>query len=233
VKIVGYTRRSRERHNGFGLEAQADAIRRWADYESVEVVDIVEDDDVSGFADPMARASLSRALDMLRAGQAEALVVAKFDRLARSIIGFADVLRLSQDQGWQLVCLDPMLDLRRAHDRAMAGMLIGFADVEREAFTMRMQGGRRAKAERGGYVGGGRLHERYGWRLVRDDLGKLDYEPKPDEQAVIANMRQLRSEGATLQHIANRLTAQGTPPPSGPRWHPATIQRILKREASA
>jgi DNA invertase Pin-like site-specific DNA recombinase len=110
----------------------------------------------------------------------------------------------------------------------MAGMLIGFADVEREAFTLRMQGGRRAKAERGGYVGGQRLHKRYGYVLVRDDLGKLDYEPEPDEQAVIADMRQLRAGGATLQSICNHLAAKGTPPPSGPRWHPNTIQRILK-----
>jgi DNA invertase Pin-like site-specific DNA recombinase len=115
----------------------------------------------------------------------------------------------------------------------MAAMLISFADIEREAFIDRMQGGRRAKAERGGYVGGGRLHKRYGYSLALQDGGGLAYKPVPDEQAVIANMRQLRSEGATLQHIANHLAAQGTHPPSGPRWHPATIQRILKRELDA
>lgn len=140
--VIGYTRRSRERANGFGLEAQADAIRRWADYEGVEVVEIVRDDDVQGVVEPVAREGLARALTLLEAHGADALVVAKFDRLARSIVGFADVLKLSQAQGWQLVCLDPMLDLRRAHDRAIAAMLISFADIEREAFIDRMQGGR-------------------------------------------------------------------------------------------
>jgi hypothetical protein len=43
-RIVGYTRRSQERVNGFGLEAQADAITRWATYERAEVVEIVADD---------------------------------------------------------------------------------------------------------------------------------------------------------------------------------------------
>jgi hypothetical protein len=28
LRLVGYARRSKERHNGFGLEAQEDAIRR-------------------------------------------------------------------------------------------------------------------------------------------------------------------------------------------------------------
>lgn len=55
---------------------------------------------MSGVTDLEAREGLSQALAQLRAQEADALVVAKFDRLARSLIAFVDVLKLSQAEGW-------------------------------------------------------------------------------------------------------------------------------------
>jgi site-specific DNA recombinase len=216
LRLVGYCRRSQERTNGFGLASQEDAIRRWATYQRAEVVAVVHDDDTTGVVEPTARAGLSRALDMLRAGEADALVVPKLDRLARGIVQFADVLKLSQAEGWRLVVLDPTLDMGTAIGRAVAGVLVGFADVEREAFRDRMQAGRRAKIARGGYGGGQRLHRRYGFQLVPDEDGWA-YEPVADEQDVIARIREMRGAGKTLTAISRSLEAARTVSPSGAR----------------
>jgi DNA invertase Pin-like site-specific DNA recombinase len=233
ARVVGYCRRSRERAESFGLDAQEDAIRRWAEYEGAVVVDVLRDDDTSGVIEPMQRPGGSQALAMLRAGEADSLVVAKFDRLARSIIGFAEILKLSEAEGWSLICLDPALDLRRASGRAMAAMLISFADIEREAFIDRMHGGRRAKAARGGYVGGNRLHRRFGFELVRQQDGGNEYVPVAAEQATIGRILEWRQAGRTLSSIAQCLEAEGTPPPSGARWHQMTISRIAKTAGGA
>ncbi len=228
MRIVGYCRRSKERANGFGLEAQEDAVRRWADYERADVVSIERDDDVSGITDPEAREGLSRALATLRAGGADALVVAKFDRLARSLIAFADVLKLSEAEGWQLIVLDPMLDLRTAAGRAMSMMLIAFADIEREAFTNRMRDGRRAKIARGGYSGGNRLARRYGFRLVASAGGGFEYEPIPDEQEIIAAIVDARSSGLSTRAVADQLNADGVAPPAGRQWYHSAVGRVTR-----
>jgi DNA invertase Pin-like site-specific DNA recombinase len=232
LRAIGYCRRSRERENGYGLDTQKDALRRWADYKQAEMVAVIPDDDVSGVADPMQREGLSRALGMLEAGKADALVVAKFDRLARSLTAFAEVLKLSQEQGWALVCLDPDMDFGRAAGRAMGAMLIAFADIEREAFTDRMQGGRRAKMARGGYGGGQRLHRRFGFELAPQREGGYEWQPVPEEQDVITRIVGWRGEGHTLQAIADRLTRAGVAAPSGPAWNAVTIMRIAKRAAA-
>jgi Resolvase, N terminal domain len=62
-------------------------------------------------------------LETLRAGDPDALVVAKFDRLARSLVSFAYILKLSEAEGWTIICLDPQLDLRTAVGRAIARQL--------------------------------------------------------------------------------------------------------------
>jgi DNA invertase Pin-like site-specific DNA recombinase len=231
LRAVGYCRWSRERENGYGLASQEDAIRRWADYKRADLIEVIRDDDISGVTDPAAREGLSRGLTMLRDGEADALVVAKFDRLARSLTAFADVLRLSQEQGWALVCLDPELDFTRAAGRAMGSMLIAFADLERESFQDRMQGGRRAKIARGGYGGGQRLHRRFGFELAAQPEGGFEWQPVPEEQAVIGQILQRRHSGDTLQAIADELTREGVAAPSGKVWHPVTVKRIAEREA--
>jgi len=232
VKVVGYARRSRERHNGFGLEEQEDRIRRWADYREADVVAILRDDDTSGIAEPEQRPGLGEALRLLREGDADALVVAKFDRLSRSVHGFSDVLRASEREGWKLVCLDPEVDFTTAIGRGWATMLTVFADIEREAFVNRMRGGRAAKQARGGYVGGHRLHRRYGYRLVEHADGKRDYEPVPAEQRAIAEIRKLRDGGMTLQQVGEELERRGVPGPTGNGWNRPTLHRILKREVA-
>ena len=231
MRVAAYLRRSKERDNGYGLEAQEDKIRRWVDYREAELVDVYSDDDVSGIVEPSERSGFARALEAIREGRVDTLVIAKFDRLSRSMPGFVNVLRSSQDDGWRLVCLDPEVDFSTAIGRAMAYMLIAFAEVEREAFIDRMQGGRRAKARAGGYVGGARLHRRYGYELAANEAGRLVYIENAAEQDVIRAIMSMRSH-STYRAIAAALNEQGTPPPAGRQWHAKTVQRICAREES-
>jgi len=229
LRAVAYVRRSRERA-GYGIASQVDAVRAWCEYRHATLVEVAKDDDVSGAVDPQDRPGFARALELLRAGEVDVLVVSKFDRLARSIIGFGDVLRLVRDEGLQLVVLDPDLDLRRADGRAMASMLIAFADLERSMYIERMAAGRRAKIRAGGYGGGRPRFPKYGAQLV-GVAGGLTYEPVPAQVAVIERIRAERESGMTLQAICDGLEADGIAPPSGRAWWPATIRNLSLRAA--
>lgn len=103
------------------------------------------------------------------------------------------------------------------------------AGLERGLIGVRLRGGRRRKAQKGGYVGGKRLHPRYGYRLLEGE-----YVPQGDEQGVIERINAMRAaeKPMTWAATAGALNDDRVAPPSGVQWYPATAMRIAKREAS-
>lgn len=76
-----------------------------------------------------------------------------------------------------------------------------------------------------GHQGPRELHRRYGYDLVDGE-----YVERPDEVEIINYIRQLRTERATWQGIADSLNGLGVQPPSGAAWYPMTCRRICQRE---
>jgi DNA invertase Pin-like site-specific DNA recombinase len=64
-------------------------------------------------------------------------VVAKLDRLSRSMIDFTGLMAKAQRQGWALVALDCAVDTSTATGEAMANMLATFAQFERRLIGQR------------------------------------------------------------------------------------------------
>ena len=54
--------------------------------------------------------------------------------------------------------------------------------------------------------------------------------PDPLEQFVLQSIKRMRDEGASLNRIANYLTASGVPTKNGGRWQSNTVNKILNRE---
>ena len=101
MNVVAYLRVSTDEQvqSGLGLEAQRAAVEQEAARRGWSVVWEV-DEGVSGKL--RNRPALDRALARLRAGEAQALVVAKMDRLGRSVIQASDVLETARRQKWDL-----------------------------------------------------------------------------------------------------------------------------------
>ncbi len=60
---------------------------------------------------------------MLTKGEADALVVAKLDRLSRSLLDFAGLMELSRSEGWSLVALDLGVDTSTPAVEMMAAVM--------------------------------------------------------------------------------------------------------------
>jgi DNA invertase Pin-like site-specific DNA recombinase len=67
-------------------------------------VETIEDAGYS--AKDLKRPGVQEELQALEAGEAKALVVAKLDRLSRSMIDLAGLMATAQKQNWALVALD-------------------------------------------------------------------------------------------------------------------------------
>lgn len=200
--MLGYIRVSTEEQerSGLGLEAQTDAILTECDRRGW-TVEIVSDLGRSG---KHVNPELRRALDLLDSGQADGLVVAKLDRLARSVRHASAIIDDAMRREWALVVLDNALDLTTPGGRAMANMLATFAELERDLISSRTKEALAARRARGLDNG----------RRTAISAGVL-------RRIVLS-----RDAGASFGRIARELTAEAFLSPTGlPDWHESTVRR--------
>jgi DNA invertase Pin-like site-specific DNA recombinase len=223
-RALGYVRVSTDEqaHKGHGLGIQRRAIVDYCKANGLTLVDILDDQGVSGSNGLDDRAGLAAALARIERGEASTLVVHRFDRLARQLLVQLTVMDRLAKAGAQVVSTsEPDIDGPDELRELIRNILGSVAAYERAVIRGRMLAGRRAKSERGGFIGG---IPRYGFAVAGGDLVALEA-----EQIVVARIRALRAEGASLRAIAQALDAEGTRPKRGPRWHPAQVARVLAR----
>ena len=92
------------------MAAQLCAIEQHCEYHGLTLAHVYEDDGVSAKT-LKGRPGLTDALEVLANGEAAALVVAKLDRLARSVHDFAGLVRIAEREGWGIVALDLGVDM--------------------------------------------------------------------------------------------------------------------------
>jgi DNA invertase Pin-like site-specific DNA recombinase len=167
-------------------------------------VEIAED---VGSGKDLKRPGIRMALEMLASGGASALVVAKLDRLSRSMLDFARIMTTAQKQSWALVALDVQVDTTTPSGEAMAHMLATFSQFERRLISERTK---QALAQK------------------RASGVRLGAAPEIDP-SIARRIRKERSAGRSLREIAERLNAEAIPTARGGRWHASTLQRVLAR----
>jgi len=76
--------------------------------------------------------------------------------------------------------------------------------------------------------------EGFGWRRseLTDDFGRRIREDIDDEAKTAERIVVLRAEGRSIPEIVAALEAEGRSTRRGGRWHPTTVQRILRRFSS-
>lgn len=201
--MIGYVRVStaEQAESGLGLEAQETKLREEAERRGWDM-EIVADRGKSG---AVINGALRGALEQLAAGLADGLVVAKMDRLARSVQHAAEIMNSARAQGWNLIVLDLGLDLSTPQGRAMANMLATFAEFERDMISVRTKEAMAAAKSRGARFGRPRLV------------------PTP----VVRRIVKARDGGQSFGAIARDLTEGGVLSPSGrPSWQESTVRRI-------
>src|SRR5690348_11352951 len=114
-------------------------------------------EDAGHSARTLRRPSMERALAALRSGNADTLIVAKLDRLSRSVLDFAGLVCEAQERGWNLVVLDLGLDLGTPQRRFTAHVLCAMAELERELIGQRTREALAAKRASGVRLGRPRM----------------------------------------------------------------------------
>jgi DNA invertase Pin-like site-specific DNA recombinase len=205
--VTGYVRVSTEEQHatGVGLDAQRDAINTECSRRGWSLASI-EEDVLSGKS--LNRPGLQAALASVRSGDAGTLVVAKLDRLSRSIVDFAGLLDDARKRGYNIAVIDLGLDLSTPQGELVGNVIASVAQWERRIIGQRTKEALVMKRTQG----------------VR--LGR----PPALTAAVVERIREERSEGRTLAAIADALNTQKVATGHGGlRWYPATVRAVINR----
>ncbi|MHB2018811.1 MAG: recombinase family protein [Candidatus Xenobia bacterium] len=211
MKVIGYARVSTEEQatHGVSLAAQVEKLRGYAQLYELELVDVVEDAGFSGKS--LQRPGLQRVLEQLRIGAAEGLLVAKLDRLTRSVSDMATLIGeyfgTDAKAGAKLLSVADQVDTRTAAGILVLNVLTAVAQWERQAI------GERTKAA---------------LQHLKAQGIRLGAPPLEDE-AVIGRVVELRLAGHTLRQIATTMEAEGRQTLRGGRWAAETARKILVR----
>lgn len=209
IRAIGYVRVStrEQAESGAGLQAQRDAITAAAAQRGWQVVGIRDDQGASAKS-LSGRPGVLAAIEAVEHGGADVLVVAKLDRLSRSVADFAAILDRARRRNWGLVALDIGVDTTTPAGELVANVMAAVAQWERRAIGERTRDGLAAKRAAG----------------VR--LGR----PPVLSPVVVERIATARRAGCTLQAIADSLNDEAIPTAHGGAcWRPSTVAGVLSR----
>jgi len=228
AKAVGYIRVSTEEQatDGVSLKAQREKLEAYASLYDVELVAIIED--AGGSAKSLNRPGLRKALNMLKTGKADGLLIAKLDRLSRSVADWNFLIDgfFGEKAGKQLWSVADSIDTTTAGGRLVLNVLMSVAQWEREAIGERTREALNFKKSRGEKLGG---DVPYGFDLAADGKSLVE---NGREQKAIRCIRNLKAEGYKLREIVEALNEDDYETKRGKKWSITQVHRILKRKSA-
>lgn len=220
MKAVGYVRVSTEEQasQGVSLNAQTEKVKAYASLYDIELIEIITDAGVS--AKTLDRPGLNKALAMLEAGEAEALVIVKLDRLTRSVRDLDHLLENYFASRFSLMSVSEQVDTRTASGRLVLNVLMSVAQWERETIGERTSQALQHKKSQGEHIGG----VGFGYKVTGKKLAKAK------DHETVAAIVEMRGQGMTLTAIADKLNSEGIKTARGGLWYAKTVANIINRE---
>lgn len=212
TKAVAYLRVSTDKQgrSGLGLDAQREAVARYAREAGLEIIAEFEEVETGKGADALAkRPQLLAALTLAKKERAK-LIIAKLDRLARNVAFVAGLMEKGVDFAFA--------DMPNA-DRFMLHVYAALAEKEGEVISRRTRDALQAAKARGVVLGAN------GKALAAANKAAALERLAPVAPAIAA----LQAEGLSMRAIVATLNERGVQSPGGGKWHLANLHRAMKR----
>ncbi len=227
--LIAYCRVSTKQQgvSGLGLEAQRTAVEAHAKQNGARIAAVYVEIESGKKSD---RPELAKALAHARRSKAT-LCVAKLDRLARNM---AFLSALMDSAVPFVACDNPHANRLTLH------ILAAVAEAEAKAISERTKGALSAAKARGVPLGSARAGHWEGREEARREgasrgaavsaeiRSKAAVEAYADLRPI---MEELRTDGASLQAIADKLNTDGHTTRRGRPWNPVQVARVLERAA--
>jgi DNA invertase Pin-like site-specific DNA recombinase len=219
VRVDIYTRLSRDREEQTSTKRQERDCRALALAKGWDVCEVHEDVDLSAYSG-VRRPGYETMLARVTAGQVEAVIVWKIDRLARSLREFMRFEETCARHGVALTSVNEPFDTSSPIGRAIVQVLAVFAELEAATIGLRVKSARDHAAREGKpHSGGGR---RFGYTRAME----LD----PVEAAAVSDAAERALRGESYTSIARRWNEAGIAPPGrAAEWSALSAGRTLRQ----
>lgn len=209
MRAIGYCRVSTDQQGerGYGLAAQRGLIEAEAERRGWTLQEVYVD--VASGKSRRGRPEFAEAISVLTERNADVLIVAKLDRLSRSLLDFAELMAQSRTDGWSIVALDIGVDTSTANGELIANIIMALAQWERRIIGQRTKDALAQVRESGTRLG----------------------RPRGVGEDTAALIRVLRNGGRGYHAIARLLNEEAVPTGQGARkWHASTVRAVHLRD---
>lgn len=220
MKAIGYIRVSSEEQakEGISLAAQEAKIRAFAELHDLDLIEVVADAGRS--AKDTNREGLTKVMAAVEAGEVQAVIVYSLSRLSRRVVDTLTLIERIEAVGGSFISITENVNTKNAVGRFFVVITSAFAAMERETLAERTSAALAYKKSQGEHVG----RPPFGYEIKN---GRLV--PIAGTAPVVDMMKVMRTNGATLQQIADELNGRGVATQRGGIWRPCTVQAVLKR----
>ncbi len=208
---------------GHGLDAQRDRLSRFVVERGLDVVEFIVDEGLSGTT--LDRPGVQRVVELAKAGEVDAVVVTKADRISRNVRDLLNLGALLEEHGVALLTVDEAFDTSTPIGKALHMMRITFAALEADLAASRTREALAAAREKGVRLGRPPL----GWTKVGDAM-------VPDDRFELVERAYALSkrDGLTMRQIADLFNAEGVATGSGRgRWQSGNVTRLVHAREKA
>lgn len=218
---IFYTRvsSSEQGKSGLGLEAQREALDKFAVAEGFIVADVVTEvasaklglDDRTGLRDALAKARKLKC----------PVIVAKLDRLSRDVAFISGLMA----RGVPFIVAELGADV----SPFVLHLYAALGEQERKMIGTRTKDALAALKARGVLLGNRtNLHEAQAKGQATNATKAAAFNAQ-----VLPKVRMLQAQGMTMAQIADEFNADGKRTALGKQWHQSTISRLLKAATAA
>ena len=236
LRCAIYTRKSHEEgldQEFNSLDAQREAAEAYIESQKLQgwkpIPYRYDDGGFSGGT--MERPALQRLLADIDAGKIDVIVVYKIDRLSRSLLDFMKMIELFNEKEVSFVSVTQHFSTTDSTGRMFLGILITFAQYEREVIGERIRDKVAAAKRRGKYCGGPAV---LGYDVDRENKKLLINQ---SEAPLIKLIFRRYTQVGSAKKVAQELNEQGYKTKSwttkkgkervGTEWNTAQVYRLL------
>jgi DNA invertase Pin-like site-specific DNA recombinase len=225
MRIVGYIRASTADQK-ITLEAQRAKIEAMAVVKGETIQEFIIDSGES--AKSLERPGMQRILGMVDRRELDCVIIAKLDRITRSVRDLGTLMERFNKRQVSLVSVEESLDTGSASGRLVLNIMVSVSQWEREAIGERTKTALHYIKATGCPSG----PAPYGWTaqprpIVNGKRERVPLIPNPDEQQIIRIAHGHHLAGWTLSAIAEELNAANLTTRAGTAWNKQYVGRIL------
>lgn len=174
------------------------------------------------------RPQFQQLLSDVRSGKVEKIMVYKLDRISRSLNDFSTLVELFRRHNVEFASTVETFDTSTPIGRAMLGIIMVFAELERENILLRVKDNYYARGEKGMFLGGPPIYGFDKQTALAGGVKTSMLVPNKSIDVIEYLYKTYRTSEVSLGALVRTLNEQEIPSPNGTLWDSCKISRLLR-----